>query len=309
MSIYYKNKYLKYKNKYLNLVNQLGGNDTMFIYTTGLAHYINNSFDLLNTWYNCRFNHIVNQIPITYKNIIIYHYDPMLFVDNNEKENYIHIIKDILNNINKNDNDDRNYKQHFINKNLDYININKNLPYIILDFANLFKYNFNKSDNTLYLTYGNHYNEGLNENTKFDLNCIYVPYSSTCNSIWEKIKYFEYNNNKFKSYIQVFLERFKNYEMIFDDYEIKIDNDIIIVNRLNFIIDKIINNTLIYKQLYPLIRDKFGYINDIWLNDNKIIEKIYISFFNKMFASIDHITNDHLLNLGNYEPIMILLYS
>ena len=183
--IFYK-KYYKYKKKYLDKKNKLqnggailGEEGTIFnIYTTGLTNWLDAREDQSSNQniakiYNDLKENFFNNIPPRF-NVRITHYDPMIgSID--ASANNTELIKnlckniDYLNNVTNNDVIINPIIVHseFIAKGLTLEDINRDLPYMILDFAHVFTYTANPN----VVEYGRNYQvpTGIQE---LDLNVI-----------------------------------------------------------------------------------------------------------------------------------------
>jgi hypothetical protein len=290
-------------NKLASLYDTLGDNDdTFYIYTTGIASWTQKN--LINIWEECRYNNIIRQIPDKFKNIVIKHYDPIIEVDNKENiKNIIIYIKEVLNKQDTDSKTDKKTSQIFIKEFFDYTKINTTQHYIILDFALLFNYCY---DNTGY------YIMSSDKTIIKNLNCINIPYPTDCNSFWEKMKYFNYDNNKFTSYIELFFKVLFNntkYTNIMNTTQLyKINKDIIIYSHpedINIILNKILYEGELYNYVKTDIKIKTGSITiplDIYVYlDNNIKNKLFVDFFDKLLGSISD--NDLLFNIQNYTVI------
>lgn len=291
------NKLLESNN--LLKINKLleSNNDVFYIYTTGIGDWT--STNVINIWKKCRFRHIMSLIPYKFKMIIIEHYDPFINPDNEKYSNdkTKTILEKIDEVLKKQDletsNKETKTEQSFIHNFFNYENIDKSRPYIILDFANIFNYNYN------YITKEYYINTEKNEN----LNCVYIPYpeQNNCNNIKENIKYFEYNskNNTIKTYIELFLKN-----LTFDIYK---NNDLNSNNKVQFtqygFIEDILDKYL-YKQVDDYIKKKHieGSQNRLKLMDTiqeDYKDKIFKEFYEKLFE--EDINSEQLFNLSNYN--------
>lgn len=241
--------------------NNNDNDKTFYIYTTGIANSAEN--DVIDIWKDCRYKNIIKQIPKQFKNIVIEHYDPIMFNNNIEKEK--NIKEYIQKVIEKQDNDSLTNlgiktTQSFKKEYFDFLSFKETKKhYIIFDFAHLNNYFYNKDDNNYYMRKHkeiqeiqeiplgeedpekdpekdldkddifskSHYKE------KYNFNCIYINFPSkkfTCDIYWEEnIKYFSYDkkNKKIISYIELFLKALSNktnYDYLNDILKIDINN-------------------------------------------------------------------------------------
>ena len=292
---------------------------TFYIYTTGIADW-GGSDIVINIWKDCRYVNIIKQIcSYDFKHIIIEHYDPLL--DINE---YIQKV------IEKQDNDSLTNlgiktTQSLKKEYFDFSSFKETKKhYIILDFAHVNNYLYNKDDkddNKYYMRMHkviplgekdpekdldkddifskSHYKE------KYNLNCIYINYPSTqfkCDYWEENIKYFSYDkkNKKITSYIELFLKALSdetNYNYL---KEIGINNyfegNIISYYNLGNL-DDFLHQIFYDKQIYIHMRKKNILPN--YDNMEKEIDpnKLYINFFNKLLNN----DNTNIFNIESYS--------
>lgn len=323
-------------NHFEKLDELINDNDkTFYIYTTGIASWAEN--DLINIWKNCRYDNIIKQIPDQFKNIVIKHYDPIIFMDTpqnsddpltqeqkleleKQQTNTISIIQKInqilLEQDTKSLNNNKKTKQTFIKDFFDFSSLKETKKhYIIFDFAHLFYYYYNLSDNKYFITFKNSYDNIKskefynNEILNLDLNCIYIPYPTNCTSFWEIIKYFNYDHTtqKITSYIEFFFRQMstilskKSLDDAFINKELKSNNILEYNHKDQF--ENILENIL-YKN--RLIKYVGQHKNDIktkmyyYIDNNNIKNELFIEFFNKLFLN----TNEtELFNIDNYKII------
>lgn len=294
---------------HFNKLNKLleSNNDVFYIYTTGIGDWTNTN--VINIWKKCRFRHIMSLIPYKFKMIIIEHYDPFIDPDNEKYSNdktkaILEKIDEVLKEQDlETSNKEIKTEQSFIRNFFNYENIDKSRPYIILDFANIFNYNYNYITKEYYIRF-------LENPEKIEnLNCVYIPYpdldldsdSNNCNNIKENIKYFEYNskNNTIKTYIELFLKN-----LTFDIYK---NNDLNSNNKVQFtqygFIEDILDKYL-YKQVDDYIKKKHIEVSQNRLKLMDTIQedykdKIFKEFYEKLFE--EDINSEQLFNLSNYN--------
>jgi hypothetical protein len=273
----------KLLEKYFSIVNT---DKTFYIYTSGLAHN-----DIINIWKKCRYTNIIKQIPENFNNIIIYHYDPVEFYPSDKKKDINDKKKEINDNINTiiktqdNESNKTNKKttQNFIQDYFDVTKIDKSVPYLVLDFAHIYHYNYDNSTKEFFLT-------TETDKQKIDyINCIYIPFPSSNTSLFDDIKYFEYDhtNKKITSYIELYLTIMEETkELIF----------------VETIIDKALQ-TLYQGKIYEYVRSTKS--NKVippdeydWL-DNNIKTPLLMDYFNKLFEP--NMNKNKLLSIDNYE--------
>jgi len=291
-------------NQYLNIINTTPKivplvelDNTFYIYTTGLANWNDFNDDIINIWKECRYNNIIKQIPNYFNNIIIHHYDPIQTIKENNrniKENNRNITEQI-NSINKilieqdsKSDTNKKTKQTFYKQEFNHTKIDKTKPYIVLDFASIYYYNYNTQTKNFYITLKN------DQKNKIDINCIYIPYPSESSNIWcknyyENIKYFTYNpvNNKITTFIELFFR-------IVDENYIEMYQNIYITH----FIEKLYNINVI-----NYVRSKNGIIDDEWLQDN-IKKNLFIEFFEKLFE--EDMNKDKIQEIKNYRIYNLL---
>ena len=136
-------KYLKYKKKYINYKQNGGTKKIFYLYTTGIADSEQLQYSA-NTWLTIYRSSILRNIHPSFNNIIIRHYDPMFFIDNEKKKNIL--ISEINEKIIKDDisfsNDERTINSEFIRGTINFSIIDS--PHLILDMAHSFNYLPNK---------------------------------------------------------------------------------------------------------------------------------------------------------------------
>jgi hypothetical protein len=307
--------------------NQSNSNDTFYIYTTGIANGLDDT--LINIWRDCRYKNIINQIPGNFTNIVIHHYDPII-KDYNTSTLYTDvetnsIIDKIKNILNKQDSESNSNsiktKQTFTKKYFDYSKINRSQPYIILDFAHLFVYCYEKSINDYYIVTQEDYGNNIYNNKIHNLNCIYIPFTYTCDSFWESIKYFEYytQTNRITSYMELFLKIFDdsfntqyktiiNRTYLYKKYDDTKHENIIIYHHVDDIND--ILNKILYYQVYKFIDSNIVVTSTVKTNLKNVLEqeiktKIFINFFDKLFE----LPNDNklLFDINSYSVFRLFL--
>jgi len=138
-------KYLKYKNKYLELKNKIGGmmeeeENTFYIYTLGILNW-----GVLNTilkyWDDVFCAHICSLIPSRFTRIVIIHCD-IFYTDATTswtitREQAIKLFNWRTDDFLK---DDRIRVSTFQYTPLNFDEIRRRIPYIIIDFAHAFRY-------------------------------------------------------------------------------------------------------------------------------------------------------------------------
>lgn len=145
-------------------------NNTYNIFTTGIVNWFGFDDDeqnLINFWNNELKNIIISKIPSNFTEIKIYHYDPILTIfegnliqlpegsQRNEIKDYVD--KNLI--LNDKATDRVNHSE-FIDTRLDIDTVQEiGQPYIVLDFAHIFRY----IQIPNYVTYANYYREGLNQ--------------------------------------------------------------------------------------------------------------------------------------------------
>lgn len=257
------------------------------IYTTGLSSW--GSKDIIDVWFKGgRRDNILSSINERFTNIYIYHYDPLLKSEGMEladtKDNIIKYINDNLS-IPKNS---RIKEELFIIEPFNYlININFDNPYIIIDSAHLFNYNYNSVDKH-YLLYNNYYDENKSTTEKIkNVKSIYIPYplkKGNPDNIWEEITYFKIDeNNNVITFSEKLLER--GYTYTFNPTDI---------------LEQIFNK--IKKSIYVLWRVKYirvGQYFDTWFHEIKpnILKQLCANIFN------DSINKENFEKYENYNII------
>tara|TARA_B100001248_G_C27304460_1_gene418733 strand:- start:34 stop:948 length:915 start_codon:yes stop_codon:yes gene_type:complete len=145
-------------------------NNTYNIFTTGIVNWSvfdDDEQNLINFWNNELKNIIISKIPDNFTEIIIYHYDPILTtfegnliqlpegLQRNEIKDYVYknlILNDKVT--------DRVNDSEFINTELDIDTVQEiGQPYIVLDFAHIFRY----IQIPNYVTYSNYYGKRLKQ--------------------------------------------------------------------------------------------------------------------------------------------------
>lgn len=260
-----------------------GSDKTFYIYTTGLADR-----NIIKIWDACRYKNIINQIPQNFNNIIIYHYDPIEAPQQNITIDY---INDILK---KQDGETQKTTQIFYNEYFDHKKIDTTKPYIVLDFASIYYYNYDNDTQRFYITLQK------DQKIEVDINCIHIPYpiefppNNWCDYYYENILYFTYDpvNNNITTFIQLCFEKFnKKLTRIYQNYAIT-----------DFI------NELYEKQVFEYVR---GTKNDRvisteeynWL-DNNIRTPLFMEFFEKLFNPFIDIKN--IKSIVNYRIYRLL---
>jgi hypothetical protein len=294
--------FVKLDTLYKTLDSVNNNDDTFYIYTTGIAN--SGSKEVINAWRDCRYKNIIQQIikqiPKKFTKIIIEHYDPILFTNT-------YTIKDYINEIFKvQDNSSMyNYKiqttQTFIQEGFDHTKINTTQYYIILDFAHLFYYCYNKSNNEYYMITLEDFQDRkyLEENfkNKIKKNCIYIdfPNKEGCDRLCENIKYFKYDTNqKITSYIELYFKACEESDL----EEINVIRDVEDIKKQ-------INKKIFVNQIYPYIRLKVKDNNIKSTLDyvDTLQDVLYIEFFNKLFES--ELNNSKLFNLKEYKTFQL----
>jgi hypothetical protein len=259
---------------------------TFYIYTTGIANA--GSDQVIDIWEQCRYTNIIKQIPDYFNLIIIEHYDSI----SNKKINTV---------INKQDTESLNRtkktQQTFINKNFNFSDFETtNKHYIILDFAHILHYCYDKTK-----PYNNYYmvdDKNKEFNTVF--NCIYIDFPDhNCDSYKENIQYFQYdyNNKKFTSYIELFL---KKCNQLYSEKIVQVDGIYNIEQKLIDVLLKPPINILLKTITDSKERQKLFNISD---NLNKLND-LYKEFFNKLFNS-----DINLLEIKNYKILKTPEYN
>lgn len=294
----------KLLEKYFSIVNttsktdpQVGSDKTFYIYTTGLANWNDNNDVIIDIWKDCRYDNIIKQIPDYFNNIIIDHYDPIEVIGESKRE-----IKEQIDSINtilkKQDDDTKKTKQTFYKQYFDHKNIDTSKPYIVLDFASIYYYNYNKSNNDFYLTVK------YNQEEKIYINCIHIPLptefediefpkNNWCDNYYENIKYFIYDpiNNKITTFIQLFFEILdNNYQEMYQ----------------NIYITNFINRELYNTQVIGYVRSKTEGVNEDvneWLKNN-IKKDLFMEFFEKLFNPLIDINS--IKSIVNYRIYKLL---
>ncbi len=163
-------KYLKYKQKYINNKQNGGTKKIFYLYTTGIADGDNLQYSA-NTWITIYRSSILRNIHSSFNNIIIRHYDPLMWEDSEDIK--CKLISKINKKIIKDDirfsNIDRTINSEFICGTINFSTIN--FPHLILDMAHIFNYLPNKQ-----IQLNNHY--GKSSNKKF--NNIKSVYTGWC---------------------------------------------------------------------------------------------------------------------------------
>jgi len=140
----YQNKYLKYKNKYLELKNKIGGmmeedENTFYIYTLGILNW--GQLDtILAYWDNSFFAHICSLIPPRFTKIVIIHCDIIqpIMDWNITREEAVELFSG-REGVDKSK-DTRIIRSTFQTEPLNYEEIRTITPYILIDFAGVFRY-------------------------------------------------------------------------------------------------------------------------------------------------------------------------
>ena len=239
---------------------------TFYIYTTGLA-----DSNIIKIWKECRYKNIIDQIPKNFNNIIIYHYDPIQVIHQNITKQNIDTILKTQDDESKKTN--KKTTQIFYKDYFDVKKIDTSKPYIVLDFASIYYYNYDKGTKDFYLTV-------KNNTEKININCIYIPYpaevedplfpkNNGCNNYYENIKYFTYDlvNNKITTFIQLF------FRILDNDYPRMYQN---------IYITDFINRELYHTQVINYVKRYTNNNEDIWLQNN-IKKDLFIEFFQKLF--------------------------
>ena len=257
------------------------GQSKFVIYTTGISSW--GSHDIIDRWIESRRDNILRCIDDRFKEIHIYHYDPILTLDGmilpDTKENIAKYINYKLS-LPKNS---KIKEELFFVEPFDFVS-SFEYPYIIIDSAHLFSYKYNKIDGH-YLTYNNYYNENKLIDKIYNVKSLYIPYPSNENKTWENIICFKIDENyNVITYSEKLLEY--NYTYQYSPTDI-IEN-----------IFKIIQNNI-----YSLWRLKYirvGQNFDKWFYNVKpiIINKISENIFNNF------IDKENLENYKNYNIII-----
>lgn len=293
--------------KYLNIINTtpkivppVGLDNTFYIYTTGLANWNDNNDVIIDIWKDCRYNNIIKQIPNYFNNIIIDHYDPIEAIDESKRdiEEQIDSINKILIEQDRQSETNKKTTQTFYKQYFDHKNIDTSKPYIVLDFASIYYYNYNKSTNDFYLTVKD------NQGEKIYINCIHIPLptefediefpkNNWCDNYYENIKYFTYDfvNNKITTFIQLF------FKILDNDYQRMYQN---------IYITDFINRELYNTQVIEYVRFITGEVNEYnneWLKNN-IKKDLFMEFFEKLFNPFIDIKN--IKSIVNYRIYRLL---
>jgi hypothetical protein len=279
-------KYFSIANTTVKIVSTIDTDKTFYIYTSGLAHN-----DIINIWKQRRYNNIINQIPDYFNNIIIYHYDPFEFYPSDKKKEINDKKKEINDNINTiiktqdNESNKTNKKttQNFIQDYFDVTKIDKSVPYLVLDFAHIYYYNYDNSTKEFFLT-------TETDRQKIDyINCIYIPFPSSNISLFEDIKYFEYDhtNKKITSYIELYLTIMEETIELIHVENIK---DRALQKLYQGKIYEYVRSTKSNKVIPP---DEYD-----WLDDN-IRTPLLMDYFKKLFEP--NMNKNKLLSIDNYE--------
>ena len=292
--------------KYLNIINTtpkivppVGLDNTFYIYTTGLANWNDYNDDIINIWKQCRYDNIIKQIPNNFNNIKIDHYDPIEVIDESKRniEEQIDSINQILIEQDRQSETNKKTKQTFYKQEFDHTKIDKTKPYIVLDFASIYCYNYNNITKKMYITLEN------DQQNEFDINCIHIPYPTTdediefpknnwCDNYYENIKYFTYDpiNNKITTFIELFFK-------ILDENYIRMYQNIYITDFIN----KLYNQQVLQyvKSMAEQVNDE----NDKWLKNN-IKKDLFMEFFQKLFNR--HIDIKNIKSIVNYRIYTLL---
>lgn len=295
-----------YLNNHFNKLKTLlkSSDNTFYIYTTGIGNW--NTYEVINIWEKCRFKHIMDLIPKKFKNIVIKHYDPILNADTNEKYE-LNETKTTVDKINtvltrqdlETSNKEIKTEQTFTQDYFDYKIIDTKKPYIILDFANIFKYNYNYTTKEYYISFLE------NQDKIKNLNCVYIPFpdSNDCNNIKQSLKYFEYNSedNTIKTYIELFFKILTP-----ENYDYNKNNEVKFTHYA--FIGDILNNHL-YKKINDHITTKYntgssnrGKLMDYIEENYK--DQIFREFYEKLFE--ENISSEQLFNINNYQIVFLI---
>lgn len=266
-----------------DIENPENNDDKIFyVYTTGMANAGAN--DVIDFWEQCRYTNIIKQIPDYFNLIIIEHYDSI----SNKK------IVTVIDEQDKNSLPTKRTKQTFINKNFNFSDFKTtNKHYIILDFAHILHYCYNKISKEYYMVDDN--------NNKFKLNCIYIDFPNhTClNNYKENIPYFHYDTSTeiFTSYIELFFTKCNH---LYNEFIVEVYGIIDIEKKL---IDKILKPPIFNLLKNATDADKRKQLFDIIDNLNKLND-LYKEFFNKLFASDNLFDSNKLLITPEYTKFI-----
>lgn len=315
----YSTKYLKYKEKYINLknnlTNKIGGvtrNKTFYIYTTGVSEW--ESFDkTLKFWSDVICGKICSLIPQRFNDIQILHSDILLDFNNEikpieEKDKISSTINQLL--ISDFSIDSRISQSLFTYDPLNFNEIKLNTPYIIIDFAHIFRYTgipiqITPNESTQVYIAG-HYGEQVqgNETETYNLNVIYLGYigmeqvrdSRRNNRMISYFNFFRVNDDDtITTFFNKVLDRNRFTElkiMELHDPSEKIDN---IFTRIRYKIeDEFIKNK---KNLF-----ESDFIFDDKNNQFKIVSDIMNFIMNT------DMVEDDIINYISHQIIMRFLY-
>ena len=257
-----------------------------YIYTTGIAditNYVDGkiNFGLLNLWINITCNNICNEIPHTISEIIIQHYDPIIYAEqyNLNISNIICIINNqLFNSIN--DLDNRISNQMFYCKSF---NINELYhPHLIIDMAHIFKYGIGKT-----VEWSNYYDSIYkNPHIKLDLIPIKAIYIQWNNSDFIQKRLIQITN---EGYVRTYIECMEDSgfinEYIYDPVELLYN--IVLMIRLAFMSK--------WREIKKSVKssDLGGKFDEIVDNLNLIDQLLDKLFENK--------TKDEILDITTYK--------
>jgi len=234
----YKDKYLKYKNKYITLKNQSGSSlqskPLFYIYTTGIADW-GNLDKLLLFWNKLLCDHVCSLIPPRF-DIKILHSDILLELTYGIGPNHmildqkVYLTEQINLLLLENLENERIVESSFQTEPLNFREIRGKIPYLIIDFAHLFKYSkdlINISPNGSVKVFQNYNDLELNDDG-LELNVIYVGYLGENQILDSKLS--------------------KRYISLLNFFRVNDDNTVITI--INKLLNKIRFNQLLDQELF-----------------------------------------------------------
>ena len=156
--------------------------NTFIIYTIGIGDWCNINVTA-NTWNTIFRNNIFRNIDNSFDNIIIRHYDPLMYsrnvpVEDDIVNRFIDDFKIIIDGDIAMSNNDRTVSSEFIRQAFPTETvINDQHPHIVIDLAHLFRY-FPNNDGQKRIRVAGHYGEE-DRSIYTNINCIYVGYVGT----------------------------------------------------------------------------------------------------------------------------------
>lgn len=206
---------------------------TFYIYTTGISDITKcsdgyNWYGLLDIWINTTCNNICNIIPLTFNNIIIQHYDPIIYA-----EQYNLSISNTISTINNHFINSTNYLDSRISNQIFYCRCfdirELSYPHLIIDMAHIFKYSIGKT-----VRWSNHY-ESIYKNPYIELESIPIKaiYIQWNNSDFVQKKLIEISNDGYvRTYIDCMEDSGFITECIYDPVETLFN--IVLMIRIQF---------------------------------------------------------------------------